>query len=172
MREEWNKWMTKPNNDVRPTARMKRPTIPDVCTWMKNSWEAAKEERIMKSFKICGISNVVDCTEDDKKQKLVIPNSNLPFNDNNPEAQVTPEETADQGIEPKTKRMKLPSTNLLVTLLAMLLILPMVFPTRTTNQEFGSKLGINFEEIGSSTISTSQWNIIVYYDLSSSWSDS
>ncbi|KAI9581632.1 hypothetical protein GQX74_009949 [Glossina fuscipes] len=70
------------------------------------------------------------------------------------------------------KRMKLPSTNLLVTLLAMLLILPMVFGTRATNQELGSKLGINFEEIGSTTISTSQWNIIVYYDLSSYWSDS
>uniref|UniRef100_A0A1B0C3L0 Uncharacterized protein n=1 Tax=Glossina palpalis gambiensis TaxID=67801 RepID=A0A1B0C3L0_9MUSC len=50
--------------------------------------------------------------------------------------------------------MKLPSTNLLVTLLAMLLILPMVFGTRTTNQNFGSKLGIHFEQIGSTTIST------------------
>uniref|UniRef100_A0A1A9V6Z8 Uncharacterized protein n=1 Tax=Glossina austeni TaxID=7395 RepID=A0A1A9V6Z8_GLOAU len=67
--------------------------------------------------------------------------------------------------------MRWPSTNLLVTLLAMLLILPMVFGARTNNQKFGSKLGIHFEEIGSTTMSTSQWNLIVYYDLSSYWSD-
>uniref|UniRef100_A0A1B0C0A1 Uncharacterized protein n=1 Tax=Glossina palpalis gambiensis TaxID=67801 RepID=A0A1B0C0A1_9MUSC len=59
--------------------------------------------------------------------------------------------------------MKLPSTNLLVTLLA--------FETRPTNQGFQSMLGIHFEEIGSTTISTSQWNIIFYYDLSSYWND-
>uniref|UniRef100_A0A1A9UZ81 Uncharacterized protein n=1 Tax=Glossina austeni TaxID=7395 RepID=A0A1A9UZ81_GLOAU len=57
--------------------------------------------------------------------------------------------------------MRWPSTNLLVTLLAMLLILPMVFGSRTNNQEFGSKLGIHFEEVGSTTISTSQWNLII-----------
>lgn len=65
MREEWNIWMTKPNHDLTKTGRMKRPTIKEVCTWVKNSWEKIKQETIVKSFKKCGISNAIDGTEDD-----------------------------------------------------------------------------------------------------------
>lgn len=65
MRVEWNKWMTKPNHDMTVTGRMKRPTITEVCTWVKNSWEKIKQETIVKSFKKCGISNAMDGTEDD-----------------------------------------------------------------------------------------------------------
>ncbi|XP_037899079.1 uncharacterized protein LOC119643719 [Glossina fuscipes] len=47
----------------------------------------------------------------------------LLIDDNNSDAHLPAEETADQDIEPETKIMKLPSINVLVTLLAMLLIL-------------------------------------------------
>ena len=47
-----------------PAGRRKRPTITQVCEWVKKSWDAVKEEIIVKSFKKCGISNALDRTED------------------------------------------------------------------------------------------------------------
>ncbi|KAG8235949.1 hypothetical protein J437_LFUL016271 [Ladona fulva] len=44
---------------------MKRPSISEVCEWVKKSWEDIKAEVIVKSFKKCGISNALDGTEDD-----------------------------------------------------------------------------------------------------------
>ena len=44
---------------------MKRPLISNVCEWVKNSWQWVKSETIVKSFKKCGISNVLDGSEDD-----------------------------------------------------------------------------------------------------------
>ncbi|KAF7247657.1 Allantoicase [Varanus komodoensis] len=63
MREEWNKWMAAGNHDLAPTGRMKRPTITQVCEWVKTSWHSGKEE-IVQAFKKCGISNALDGTED------------------------------------------------------------------------------------------------------------
>ncbi|XP_069593726.1 bromodomain testis-specific protein [Ranitomeya imitator] len=64
MREEWNKWMAAGNHDLTPTGRMKRPTITQVCEWVKTSWQSVKDETIIRSFKKCGISNALDGTED------------------------------------------------------------------------------------------------------------
>ncbi|KAM3915673.1 pogo transposable element with KRAB domain [Leptodactylus fuscus] len=65
MREEWNKWMAAGNHDLTPTGRMKRPTITQVCEWVKTSWQAVKDETVVSSFKKCGISNALDGSEDD-----------------------------------------------------------------------------------------------------------
>lgn len=65
MREEWNKWMAAGNHDLTPTGRMKRPTITQVCEWVKTSWDSVKDEIVVRSFKKCGISNALDGTEDD-----------------------------------------------------------------------------------------------------------
>jgi hypothetical protein len=64
MHEEWTKWMSVPNHDLTPTARMKRPTIMQVCDWVKTSRQSVKEEIVVKSFKKCGISNALHGTED------------------------------------------------------------------------------------------------------------
>lgn len=64
MREEWNKWMAAGNHDLTPTGRMKRPTITQVCEWVKTSWDSVKEEIVVHSFKKCGISNASDGSED------------------------------------------------------------------------------------------------------------
>ena len=64
MREEWNKWMAAGNHDLTPTGRMKRPTITQVCEWVKTSWHSVKEEIVVQSFKKCGISNALDGNED------------------------------------------------------------------------------------------------------------
>ncbi|CAI9743515.1 Hypothetical predicted protein [Octopus vulgaris] len=44
---------------------MKRPTIAEVCEWVKKSWDGVRPEIIVKAFKKCGISNALDGTEDD-----------------------------------------------------------------------------------------------------------
>jgi len=44
---------------------VKRPSISNVCEWVKNSWQRVKSETIVKSLKKCGISNALDGSEDD-----------------------------------------------------------------------------------------------------------
>ena len=44
---------------------MKRPSISNVCEWVKNSWQRVKSDSIVKSFKKCGISIALDGSEDD-----------------------------------------------------------------------------------------------------------
>ncbi|XP_022245305.1 homogentisate 1,2-dioxygenase-like [Limulus polyphemus] len=39
MREEWNNWMQQEDFAMNPTGRRKRPTLAQVCMWVKNSWE-------------------------------------------------------------------------------------------------------------------------------------
>ncbi|KAH1185488.1 hypothetical protein KIL84_018237 [Mauremys mutica] len=66
MREEWNKYMCdESQHEVTKSGRMKRPGISKVCQWIKTSWDAVKEDIIIKSFKKCGISNALDGEEDD-----------------------------------------------------------------------------------------------------------
>ena len=44
---------------------MKKPSIGQVCDWVKKAWDSVKTEIVIKSFKKCGISNKMDGTEDD-----------------------------------------------------------------------------------------------------------
>ena len=44
---------------------MKRPSISNLCEWVKYSWQRFKSETIVKSLKKCGISNALDGSEDD-----------------------------------------------------------------------------------------------------------
>jgi len=57
--------MEAPNHDLTSIWQMKRPSISQVCEWVKNSWESVKHETIVKSFKKCGISDALDGIEDD-----------------------------------------------------------------------------------------------------------
>ena len=50
-----------PTHHVTPTGRVKRPSISNICEWVKNSWQQVKSE----TFKNCGISNALDGSEDD-----------------------------------------------------------------------------------------------------------
>ena len=65
MHEEWAKWVEAPTHHVTPAERVKRPSISNVCEWVKNSWQRVKSETIVKSLKKCGISNALDGSEDD-----------------------------------------------------------------------------------------------------------
>ena len=65
MHEEWAKWFEAPTHHITPAGRVKRPSISNVCEWVKNSWQQGKNETIVKSFKKHGISNALDGSEDD-----------------------------------------------------------------------------------------------------------
>jgi len=65
MNKEWAKWIEATSHHVTPAGRVKRPSISNVCKWVKNSWQRVKSETIVKSFKKCGISNALDGSEDD-----------------------------------------------------------------------------------------------------------
>ena len=54
-----------PTHHVTPAGRVKRPSISNVCEWVKNSWQRVKSETTVKSLKKCGISNALDASEDD-----------------------------------------------------------------------------------------------------------
>ena len=58
------KWTEAPTHHVTPAGRVKRPSISNVCEWVKNSWQRVKSETIVKSLKKCGISNTLDGSED------------------------------------------------------------------------------------------------------------
>ncbi|XP_037942534.1 uncharacterized protein LOC119675408 [Teleopsis dalmanni] len=73
--------------------------------------------------------------------------------------------------EPKIKRRKLPTNLYCSVLLTLLLILPIVIGSPIDNKRFGTKLGIHFENLGTTAISTTEWNLLVYYDLSLYWTE-
>jgi len=65
MHEEWAKWVEAPTHHITPAGRVKRPSISNVCEWVKNSWQRVKSVTIVKSLKKCGISNALDGSGDD-----------------------------------------------------------------------------------------------------------
>jgi len=50
MHEEWANWIEAPTH-VTTAGRVKRPSISNVCKWVKNSWQRVKSETIVKSLK-------------------------------------------------------------------------------------------------------------------------
>ena len=62
---EWNEWIRLPQHDQTPSGFIKKPTISQVCQWVKNAWDKVKTETVVLSFKKCGISNDPEGTEDD-----------------------------------------------------------------------------------------------------------
>jgi hypothetical protein len=65
MHEEWTKWVEAPTHHITRTGRVKRPSISNVCEWVKSSRQRVKTETTVKSFKKCGISNALVGSEDD-----------------------------------------------------------------------------------------------------------
>ena len=58
-----------------------------------------------------------------------------------------------------------------MSLISTILMLPIVLGSPVENKRFGTKLGIHFESMGSAMISTTEWNLLVYYDLNNYWSE-
>jgi len=65
MHEKWAKWIEAPTHHVKPAGRVKRPSISNVCKWVKNSWQRIKSETIVKFLKKSDISNALHGNEED-----------------------------------------------------------------------------------------------------------
>ena len=65
MCNKWSTWMLDGEKTFTKGGLMKAPTLSTLCTWVKESWDAIDEKRVIKAFKKCGISNSLDGTEDD-----------------------------------------------------------------------------------------------------------
>lgn len=52
-------------HEITPTGRIKWASLPEVCRWILQSWAAISTGMVTKSFKVTGISNALDGTEDD-----------------------------------------------------------------------------------------------------------
>ena len=64
MHDEWAKWIEEPTH-LTTAGRVQRPSISNICEWVKNSWQRVKSETTVKSLKKCGISNALDASEED-----------------------------------------------------------------------------------------------------------
>lgn len=70
----------------------------------------------------------------------------------------------------KKRRISIP--NSIITALIALILLPLVLGAKVHNMQFGNQLGIHFEGIGSAAISSSDWQMLIYYDLKEFWVES
>ena len=50
MYEKWAKWTEAPTHHVTPAGRVKRPSISNVCKWVKNSWQRVKSKTLKKTW--------------------------------------------------------------------------------------------------------------------------
>ena len=50
MFEEWAKWTEALTDHVILAGRVKRPSISNVCEWVKNTWQRVKSETIVNFF--------------------------------------------------------------------------------------------------------------------------
>lgn len=64
-RRAYTEWMATTVHQKTPTGRLKRASLVDVCSWILEAWGAVSFKTVEKSFKVTGISNMLDGTEDD-----------------------------------------------------------------------------------------------------------
>ena len=63
--EQWDTGMVITDHDLTLTRRRKRLSIAQICEWMKQTCDNIRAEIVVKSIKMCGISNALNGTEDD-----------------------------------------------------------------------------------------------------------
>ena len=65
MRQQWQEWMIQD----RPTTKagnLKQPTRQDIINWVSHAWSSIELKVIVDSFLVCGLSNALDGSQDDK----------------------------------------------------------------------------------------------------------
>lgn len=62
----YSEWMAGGHHEKTPTGRLKRASLQQVCEWILSAWSAVSFEVVAKSFKVTGISNCMNGTEDDR----------------------------------------------------------------------------------------------------------
>ena len=78
MRGSWQTWMLQ-DRTLTKAGNLKQPTRQDAINWVSAAWDSIKQDTIIRSFLVCGISNDLDGTEDD------LASSDIPDVDTNTE---------------------------------------------------------------------------------------
>ena len=63
MRTSWREWMRQDRAKTK-AGNLKQPTRQDAIDWVSKAWESITIATLVHSFKVCGISNKLDGTED------------------------------------------------------------------------------------------------------------
>ena len=80
MRASWQEWMRQDRAKTK-SRNLNQPTRQDAINWVSKAWDLISLDTLIRSFKVCGISNVLDGTEDD------LVSDDLPSVDSEPEDQ-------------------------------------------------------------------------------------
>ena len=59
-------WMATGERSFTRSGRRRAPSFHTSCEWIVSAWASISRDTIIKSFRVCGISNAVDGTEDSK----------------------------------------------------------------------------------------------------------
>ena len=65
MRARWSAWMAAEEYTFTAGGNMRAPDLLTLAQWVKDLWADIKVPMVVKSFKVCCISNSLDGTEDD-----------------------------------------------------------------------------------------------------------
>ncbi len=65
VRKQYLSWMITGPFEFTPAGKKKAPSRNLVLRWVKQAWCDLPDEMVRRSFKVCGISNALDGTEDD-----------------------------------------------------------------------------------------------------------
>ena len=63
IRKSWKNWMRRQKANAK--GKISAPTRSQVLRWVSEAWKSVSEDTIRKAFKIAGISNALDGSEDD-----------------------------------------------------------------------------------------------------------
>ena len=89
MTASWQEWMRQDRAKTK-SGNLKQPTRQDAINWVSKAWDSISPDTLIKSFKVCGISNALNGTEDDTES------DDLPSVDSEPEDQES-ESDSDEG---------------------------------------------------------------------------
>ena len=90
IRGSWQTWMWQ-DRALTKAGNLKQPTRQDPINWVSAAWDSIKQDTIIRSFLVCGISNALDGSEDD------LASSDVPDVDMNTEPSKEDVEEAEDG---------------------------------------------------------------------------
>ncbi len=60
----YEEWMDIGEKSYTTAGNLRAPSIATLCSWIVAAWDSLSSDMILKSFKVCGVSNAVDGSED------------------------------------------------------------------------------------------------------------
>lgn len=65
-RQHYENWMLHGEKELTDGGNMRSPPLNEWLNWLVLAWESLPQETIVNSFKVCGITNAIDGSEDEQ----------------------------------------------------------------------------------------------------------